>query len=469
MNCKLEKLEIPPEQPFKNCKLDREKYAEILKAIINTYKKGFVLALNGKWGTGKTTFVEMWKAYLELDNFHTLYFNAWENDFISDPLVGLLGELKKINTKQKAEETLLSVINTAGKIVSSAFPAMIKGVVKQYAGEDVANILSDCTKEGSLIFKKEIENYENQKSGLINFRQELQKFVEEVCDKKPLIFIIDELDRCNPNYAVKVLERIKHLFNIPNIVFVLSIDKQQLSNSIRGYYGSDLIDADEYLKRFIDIEYNLSEPDAEKFCNYLYDYYGFEAYESVTGTKDEIKESFLITSGILFKHKNLSLRQIEKVFAHIRLTLNMYDFNQSIYLELVCLLTYFRICEPDCYDKITHNNYSIQELIDQLETIIPKQILHIQLKNSYSPNRHFCFTLALLLKCYSFSSNNIDSEDNPLIKTLSQSKPEINFNIKTIDKETLLEALVWVSQGNKILPLKQITNRIDLLENFIDC
>lgn len=84
MNCKLEKLEIPADQPFLNCKLGREKYAEVLKTIITTYKKGFVLAIDGKWGTGKTTFVEMWKAYLELDNFQTLYFNAWENDFISD-------------------------------------------------------------------------------------------------------------------------------------------------------------------------------------------------------------------------------------------------------------------------------------------------------------------------------------------------------------------------------------------------
>jgi ABC-type lipoprotein export system ATPase subunit len=56
MNCKLGKLEIPADQPFLNCKLGREKYAEVLKAIITTYKKGFVLAIDGKWGTGKTTF-----------------------------------------------------------------------------------------------------------------------------------------------------------------------------------------------------------------------------------------------------------------------------------------------------------------------------------------------------------------------------------------------------------------------------
>lgn len=106
MKCKLEKLEIPAEQPFKNCKLDREKYADVLKAIITTYNKGFVLAINGKWGTGKTTFVEMWKAYLKLDHFHTLYFNAWENDFISDPLIGLLGELKKMSPQKKSRRSI---------------------------------------------------------------------------------------------------------------------------------------------------------------------------------------------------------------------------------------------------------------------------------------------------------------------------------------------------------------------------
>lgn len=77
-------------------------------------------------------------------------------------------------------------------------------------------------------------------------------------------------------------------------------------------------------------------------------------------------------------HKNLSLRQIEKIFAHIRLSLNMYRHDQVIYADLICLLTYLRICESDCYAKIIHESYTIQELTDQLESIIPKQILQIK-------------------------------------------------------------------------------------------
>lgn len=467
MKCKLEKLEIPAEQPFKNCKLDRKKYAEVLKTIITTYNKGFVLAINGKWGTGKTTFVEMWKAYLKLDHFHTLYFNAWENDFISDPLVGLLGEIKKMNPQEKAEAALTSVINTAGKIVLKAAPAMFKGVVKKYAGEETVDILCDGIEEGASMLKKEIENYESQKYSLKQFRERLEKYVNEVCDKKPLIFIIDELDRCNPHYAVKTLERIKHLFNIPNIVFVLSIDKEQLSNSIRGYYGSDLIDANEYLKRFVDIEYILPAPNIGQFCNYLYDYYGFDSYEKARDSRDGLKESFLVIANILFMYKNLSLRQIEKIFTHIRLSLNMYNYNQIIYSDLVCLLTYLRICEPDCYDKISYKSYSIQELIDQIETILPKLIFNVELNASYSPNRYFYFTLALLLRCYVWSYQNSDNNDKLLISTSSQPKSKINFNTKIINKELLAEALEWAYERNKMIPLSYFTNKIDLLENFI--
>lgn len=50
-------LEIPPDEPFRNCKLNREQYAKVLTEIVETYSDGFVLAINNEWGTGKSTFV----------------------------------------------------------------------------------------------------------------------------------------------------------------------------------------------------------------------------------------------------------------------------------------------------------------------------------------------------------------------------------------------------------------------------
>ena len=77
-------------------KPDREKYAKVLTDIIENYSTGFVLAINNKWGTGKTTFVKMWEQDLKNKSYKTLFFNAWENDFENSPLTALMGELKSL-------------------------------------------------------------------------------------------------------------------------------------------------------------------------------------------------------------------------------------------------------------------------------------------------------------------------------------------------------------------------------------
>ena len=96
MISKLKESEIEKENPFKDCKLNRLRYGEILTQVVSTYSDGCVMAINGKWGSGKTTFVKMWRQYLENQGFKTLYFNVWEDDFISDPLVGLVAKFKEL-------------------------------------------------------------------------------------------------------------------------------------------------------------------------------------------------------------------------------------------------------------------------------------------------------------------------------------------------------------------------------------
>ena len=64
---------------------------------MKSFHDGFVMAVNGKWGTGKTTFIEMWKQQMQNEGYETIYYNVWENDYISDPLIGLIAEFKKKN------------------------------------------------------------------------------------------------------------------------------------------------------------------------------------------------------------------------------------------------------------------------------------------------------------------------------------------------------------------------------------
>jgi predicted KAP-like P-loop ATPase len=131
MKIKHQEIEIPQENPFANCKLEREPYARVLSDIVNTYADGFVLAINNEWGTGKTTFVKMWQQQLKNEGFQTIYFNAWENDFDSNPLVALMSELETLtNTNNK--EVFKSVIEKGAVLVKNIAPALAKSLIKKY-------------------------------------------------------------------------------------------------------------------------------------------------------------------------------------------------------------------------------------------------------------------------------------------------------------------------------------------------
>ena len=89
-----DQLKIDPGKPFGQDRLHRLESAEILTDIIENADSPFVLALDSKWGNGKTTFIKMWQAQLAKDGYCCLYFNAWETDFAKDALVSLVGEIE---------------------------------------------------------------------------------------------------------------------------------------------------------------------------------------------------------------------------------------------------------------------------------------------------------------------------------------------------------------------------------------
>jgi len=87
--------EIDETNPFKNDKLGRSSFALPLTTLLSGASTPYVIALDGAWGTGKTTFLKMWRAHLERRGFITLEFNAWESDYTSDPVVAFIGEIEE--------------------------------------------------------------------------------------------------------------------------------------------------------------------------------------------------------------------------------------------------------------------------------------------------------------------------------------------------------------------------------------
>lgn len=188
------------------------------------------MALNGDWGSGKTTFVRMWKQALKNNDYKTLYFNAWNSDYADDPLLALVSELKELSPNN---EKINSIVGKAGRIMGRVLLTVSKGLIKKTVGVecDTLNEALDATEE---IGKEYLAKFEEQKETVEEFKNDVRKFVADNAAEKPIVFFVDELDRCNPHYAVAVLERIKHLFDIPNIIFVLAINKKELCNAIQA-------------------------------------------------------------------------------------------------------------------------------------------------------------------------------------------------------------------------------------------
>ena len=371
MKIKHHEIEIPQENPFANCKLAREPYARVLSDIVNTYADGFVLAINNEWGTGKTTFVKMWQQQLKNDGFQTIYFNAWENDFDSNPLVALISELETL-TNAKNKKVFKSVVEKGAVLVKNIAPALAKSLIKKYVvdiDEIAVDVIENATKASTEILEEEIKEYADKKKTIIEFRKELEKFVKQADNTKPLIFIVDELDRCRPNYSVEVLEQIKHFFSVSGIVFVLSIDKNHLASAVKGFYGSEQIESNEYLRRFIDLEYSIPIPQTKLFNEYLFGYYQFnDFFSSVERSKfPELRDdgqSLLKIADVLFTKTNATLRQQERVFALTRLILCSFKSNQYTFSHLLFILVYLKTMRNDVFQKIERNEFSLQELSD---------------------------------------------------------------------------------------------------------
>lgn len=467
MKLRIEDIEIPKDKPFQNCELGRQPYADILEGIVKNGKDGCVMSLDGAWGTGKTTFVRMWQQQLVNHGFNTVYFNAWEHDYMTDPLVALMGELYDLSIKSKAENTFKKVVAEGVKIFSAILPSFAKAIAKNYIGDEAADAVSGAFDETKNIFQKELDKYKEECDSLDAFRTALAEYAESISSDKPLVFIVDELDRCNPTYAVKVLERIKHLFAIPHIVFVLAIDKEQLCNSIRGFYGSDSINAAEYLRRFIDVEYYLPTPDYEKFFDYIYKKLEFKDFftnnsEGNSCSADSQEEILKTVPLALLKAKGLTLRQVEKFMIHLRLALQTFPVRHQTCPDLVALMIYLRQYEYSLYSDIKNRKLEIKDLVQRIENVFSSEIY--ESADSYQGEliQHGGVFLTIELILSYMCNNRVWANCNNLWE--NQGDNICHFKYKTsMPQNELNDALKHYSQQSYKMPIDYIVKHIEIL------
>ena len=252
--------------------LSRKPFLDLLKSIIANQcdnPKGYSFAIDGEWGCGKTWILTELEKQLTDDsekNYLIFHYNAWENDFYEEPLVAILSvmieELNKVTSQKSIYD---AAIDELLKQASADLLTLVSGIVKEVTKIDAEEIIK--RKKG--FFKRIKENTKlsakdiNTLVPLQHTLQEVRNTLKRLSEKFHIILIVDELDRCLPEYAIKVLERLHHICNEMPVIHILAINKKRLADSIASVFGKQFNNsqylfeqtnqfAESYLQKFVD-------------------------------------------------------------------------------------------------------------------------------------------------------------------------------------------------------------------------
>jgi hypothetical protein len=263
---------------------ERQRLGTQLTSYVDRLQCGALLALDARWGEGKTWFVRHWKRHLETTEIahNVIYLDAFANDYLDDPFLTIAAEISNVFKKADGiDDTQVEDFNakTASVLISLAaiLPIVATKVGLNLIGVGaLGEVAKEIYTEGKDVYdsaseeiankvkehiEKKIENHHIEKQTIQDFKKELTELAAKL--DKPLVFIIDELDRCRPDFAIRLIERIKHFFDIPKIVFVLVMNKPQLLQSVKSYYGYDSELNGDYFEKFIDFTVHLSSEKCE--------------------------------------------------------------------------------------------------------------------------------------------------------------------------------------------------------------
>lgn len=460
MTFKAQKLIVNDSNPFENDQLSRKSEVENLAELLINISTPIVLSVNAPWGYGKTTFLKMLHSTLKTRKQKAIYFSAWETDFASDPLLAFIGEINDkldsiIGSDKIKNEAWKKAKNASAYIIKKSIPSIIK--LATYGAIDTEEIFEDEASSLMENFSKDlIQTYSENKNAIFEFKKSIKSMISD--DEKLYIFI-DELDRCRPTYAIELLERIKHLLDIDGLVMILAMDKTQLSHSIKSIYGSGF-EAIGYLRRFIDIEYNLSNKNIDNFIEKLYDDFNFDSFFSKRMQYQSLaydKEHLINTFKLLAKHKNLSLRETEQIFSKLNLVIRATEKNVYLFPALVVFLLIVKEFHSEIYNKYINESPGCDEIIKLLYEMIPQKIR----LDSFECMLIEGLLISPKLERHSRDQNNLLSRHEAILANQDLTHPEREYSDRVI---TIAQRPNSDIRG--CVPLKSIISRIEMIENF---
>ncbi|MFC2564735.1 MAG: P-loop NTPase fold protein [Neisseria sp.] len=351
------------------------------------------MVIDGGWGTGKTEFCQKLIRLMQQQrrNYQPVYIDAFRSDHSGEPLLALLAEIIKTCTpedtdgqpSEKRKNITRKIAKAAGFGIKTVAKAAVGHVLKQNTddlAEEFQQIMNDGQDADSLaetvtdaaatiashtidatveaLLKEQIEAEKNLGT--------LKACLKELAADKPIILFIDELDRCRPDYAVDMLEVIKHVFDVENVKVVLVTNTKQLRAAINHRYGME-VDAQKYLDKFL--KYSFALPDKivarfeEERALVAVEY--FKQLVRSNGIAGELKgliEQEITMDFIrdMIERNGLSLRETERLVRFLELFHSLsrggLDSQQMWEYKMLYIMGVFIFCfHPDLIDDINKN------------------------------------------------------------------------------------------------------------------
>ena len=247
-------LDIADNEAFQRDIFQAKTAAERLARVVTELEGHSVIVLDGDWGSGKTTFTKQWAGLMRTQhNRPVVYLDAFQMDHHDNAFFVMLAHALATLMPDPDRGLFDLAIRTATKVLRAApgaaltvaldriVPYLTAGVLQ---GKDL--VIKDDAPDDWI--REQLKVIENESNAVARFQETLTKIVSESPHKAPFVFIIDELDRCKPTFALDVLERMKHVFSADGICFILVTHLEELAEMVKHAYG--IRDAKRYLEKF---------------------------------------------------------------------------------------------------------------------------------------------------------------------------------------------------------------------------
>lgn len=341
-----------------------QKYQNALVEFIKNSQTPLTIALQGEWGSGKTSLMNLLDDELvDKGKFYKVWINSWQYSLMKTPeesilkiVEGMIEQiLKTLSDNDGKNETVKRMKSVFRKISISGGKFLAKQLVDKVGGnaEYIDDLFSGEGAEGA-----EISQMKN----------EIEKLIKEILEKNKdkgktgFIFFIDDLDRIDPPIAVQILELLKNIFDLDKCIFILAIDYDVVIKGLEPKFGKLTENNEREFRSFFDkiIQMPFSMPVA----SYTIDVFLIDALKKISFINEKEANETNFTK-LITDFASLSVGQNPRALKRLTNTLSLINIinkleNENNNIENEKIIGFAMVClqiaYPLVYNKLLEDS-----------------------------------------------------------------------------------------------------------------